>query len=98
VEGASNTRPAFLKALVAPLVLSQDNATLQSVIRATKAISQRLNETDIFQSVEAKIDRSQNALARDGDVDIVFKTRERGRLFLNTSTEVGNGEGNAVSR
>jgi outer membrane protein insertion porin family len=32
----------------------------------------------------------------NGDVDVIFTTREKGRLYLNTS-EVGNGEGSAVS-
>lgn len=36
-------------------------------------------------------------LAESGDVDLVLRVRERGRLMLKTSTDVGNGEGTAVS-
>jgi len=35
-------------------------------------------------------------MANTGDVDVVFRTREKGRYFLKTTTEMGNGEGNAV--
>lgn len=50
----------------------------------------------MFHSVEAKLERARDALAKDDDIDIVFKTKEKGRFYLNTSTEVGNNEGNAV--
>lgn len=35
-------------------------------------------------------------MTSDGDVDVVFKAREKGRYFVKTATEMGNGEGNAV--
>jgi outer membrane protein insertion porin family len=98
VEGAPNTRRSFLTSLVEPFIPTQsDPVTLHSVLESTRQISQRLYEADIFQSVEAKIEKCRDTLASNGDVDLVFKTREKGRLFLKTSTEVGNGEGNAVS-
>lgn len=37
-------------------------------------------------------------MSKGEDVDVIFKTREKGRYFIKTSTEMGNGEGNAVSR
>lgn len=51
----------------------------------------------MFHSIEARIERAQDVLSQEGDVDIVFKAREKGRFFLNTSTELGNEEGTAVS-
>lgn len=36
-------------------------------------------------------------LASPEDVDILITTREKGRFFLKTSTELGNNEGSAVS-
>jgi outer membrane protein insertion porin family len=48
--------------------------------------------------VEATIERSRDAMSKREDVDVIFKTREKGRYFIKTSTEMGNGEGNAVSR
>jgi len=50
----------------------------------------------VFQAVEAKIERSRDVMASDEDVDVVFKTREKGRYFVKTATEMGNEEGNAV--
>jgi outer membrane protein insertion porin family len=55
-----------------------------------------LQETDVFKSVEASLERSRDLMAQDIDVDVVFKTREKSRFYLKTATEVGNGEGSAV--
>lgn len=33
---------------------------------------------------------------KEGDVDLVLKTREKGRFYVKGGTEVGNGEGSAV--
>ncbi|CDO73898.1 hypothetical protein BN946_scf185016.g55 [Trametes cinnabarina] len=73
----------------------EKGATLESVLRKTKTIKSLLEETDIFNNVEAIIDRSRDFLAHPEDVDVVFLTREKGRYFLNTSTQVGNNEGGA---
>jgi len=35
-------------------------------------------------------------MAGDEDVDVVFRTREKGRYFVKTATEMGNEEGTAV--
>lgn len=70
---------------------------LQGVLYTARAISHALQETDLFHSVHAKIERSQDHLAKDGDVDIVFNTREKGRYYLKTATEFGNNEGSLVS-
>lgn len=100
VEGALNTRRSFLNLLINPFLSAPDDEgyNLKSVLRTTQAISHMLQEADIFQSVEAKIEKSRNLLSREGDVDVIFKTREKGRFFINTATELGNGEGNAVSQ
>jgi outer membrane protein insertion porin family len=97
VEGATHTRKSFLGSLINPCIPpSADTNTLEDVLHTARHISHILHETDIFKSIEARIEASQNALAQKGDVDLVFKALERGRFYLNTSTEVGNGEGNAV--
>lgn len=70
---------------------------LKGVLYTARAISHALQETDLFHSVHAKIERSQDHLAKDGDVDIVFTTREKGRYYLKTATEFGNSEGSLVS-
>ncbi|KII84672.1 hypothetical protein PLICRDRAFT_701821 [Plicaturopsis crispa FD-325 SS-3] len=94
VEGAHHTRRSFLNSLIHPL-LPPDASTLESVLHTSRRISHVLNKTDIFQTLEAKIEKSRDVLAQDGNVDIVFKAREKGRLYLKTSTEFGNAEGNA---
>ncbi|GLB39335.1 putative surface antigen [Lyophyllum shimeji] len=96
VEGAKATRDSFLRSLINPqLAAAPSPSTLESVLHTTRRISHILQQTDIFQAVEAKVERAQHVLSQPGDVDIVFKTREKGRFFLNTSTELGNNEGNA---
>ena len=99
VRGAARTRESFLGSIIYPFLQSQDEktATLESVLRRTKDIKSKLEETDLFSQVQVIIDRSRDALAHPDDVDVVFLTKERGRYFLNTSTQVGNNEGGAVS-
>lgn len=46
--------------------------------------------------MNVQLERSREALAAPNDVDVIFTTKERGKYFLKTSTEVGNNEGNAV--
>lgn len=98
VEGAKVTRSSFLGFLINPQLASVNAtpSTLESVLHTTRKIAHTLNKTDMFHSVEAKLERARDELANEGDVDIVFKTREKGRFYLNTSTELGNNEGNAV--
>lgn len=99
VEGAIHTRKSFLGSLINPLLPpSADTNTLEGVLHAARRISHILHETDVFKTIEARIEASQNVLAQEGDVDLVFKALEKGRFYLNTSTEVGNGEGNAVRK
>ena len=66
------------------------------MLRNTRAIGGLLQETDVFESVIAKLEASHGVFAQPGDVDSVFETREKGRFYLNTSTQVGNNEGGAV--
>lgn len=103
MEGAAHTRQSFLAWLINPHLprplspFAEDTSTLESVLHTTRRISHLLQETDSFSSVEATIERSRDLLSKAEDVDVVFKTREKGRYFVKTSTEMGNGEGNAVS-
>ena len=65
---------------------------LQNTLRTARYISHLLKKTDIFSDVAVRVDQAHHPGA---DVN-VFTTRERGRLYLNSSTEVGNNEGTAV--
>ncbi|KAF9816961.1 hypothetical protein IEO21_03726 [Rhodonia placenta] len=101
VEGAVKTRKSFLATLVTPFLpqsatpFDETKTTLGDVLHTTRHIGNLLQETEIFQAVEAKLETSRDPLAQAGDVDIVFKTREKGRFYLNTSTQLGNNEGGA---
>ncbi|KAI0746553.1 surface antigen-domain-containing protein [Daedaleopsis nitida] len=99
VRGAVRTRQSFLGSIVDPILQSRDETdpTLGSVLRKTKEIKSLLEETDLFTQVEAIIDRSRSALASPDDVDVVFLTKEKGRYFVQTSTQVGNNEGGATA-
>ncbi|EPQ53872.1 hypothetical protein GLOTRDRAFT_13105, partial [Gloeophyllum trabeum ATCC 11539] len=97
VEGAPHTRSSFLGFLINPLLApaAAETSTLESVLHTTRRISHILQDSDIFSHVEAKIEPSRDPLATDRDVDVVFKTREKGRFYVKTSTEFGNNEGGA---
>ena len=102
VEGAAHTRKSFLASIINPAIpppnppLALQPNTLEDVLHAARRISYILKKTDIFTSVEAHIDLPRDPLALPGDVDLVFKTKERGRLYASSSTELGNNEGSAV--
>ena len=99
VRGAIRTRESFLGSIIDPyLAPSPDEPqTLGKVLQKTKEIRSLLEETDLFSHIETVIDRSRDALAHPDDVDVIFLAKEKGRYFLNTSTQVGNNEGGAVS-
>ncbi|KAF9239247.1 surface antigen-domain-containing protein [Melanogaster broomeanus] len=95
INGATHTSQSFLDwllrphlALFSPSSLSLSptpQPTLHTVLHTTRAISHTLTSTDLFRSLTARIER----------IDLVFNVKERGRFFLKSSTEVGNGEGSA---
>lgn len=100
VEGAANTRSSFLGWLIAPHLANAPDAehvTLGNALHTSRGITRTLIETDIFATVEPRIEASRDVFAKDGDVDLVLRTRERGRFFVKGGTEVGSGEGSAVS-
>ncbi|KAG6820519.1 hypothetical protein H0H93_015992 [Arthromyces matolae] len=96
VVGATTTRRSFLASLINPILSSSDPpANLESVLTTTRKISNILQQTDIFRSVEAVIERSHNASSNPNDVDVIFRVQEHGRTFLHSASELGNNEGNA---
>ena len=99
IEGADRTRESFLGSIVRHHIgnpYSRDESTLQSVLLATRNIGHTLQETGLFHYVNAGLEPTRDVTAPAQDVDLVFKTKERGRLQLKTSTEFGNQEGSAV--
>ena len=71
-------------------------STLQSVLLKARNIGHTLQATDLFQSVHAVVEPSRDPVAAADDVDLIFKTKEKGRFMLKTSTEFGNDEGSVV--
>ncbi|KAH9055676.1 hypothetical protein EDB87DRAFT_1687992 [Lactarius vividus] len=74
---------------------SSSDSSFESVLRTTRDIGHFLVQTDLFKSVQARLEPSVEPASKPGDVDVIFTTHERPRFFLKTSTEVGNSEGNA---
>ncbi|ETW75963.1 hypothetical protein HETIRDRAFT_461096 [Heterobasidion irregulare TC 32-1] len=95
VDGALHTRKTFLASLIDTYLPHDQPSNLASVLRTTREISHILQRTDVFKSIDVKLERSRAALAGESDVDVIFTTQERGRFYVKTSTEVGNNEGSA---
>ncbi|KAF8839682.1 hypothetical protein BDN67DRAFT_931766 [Paxillus ammoniavirescens] len=102
INGATHTSQSFLAWLLrphlAPFTPSSSDTplpqpTLQTVLHTTRAISHTLTSTDLFRTLTARIERAEDGT--NGEVDVLFNVKERGRFFLKSSTEVGNGEGSA---
>ena len=96
VDGAVHTRKSFLGSLVNPYLVNDKPETLGSVLETSRRLGNLLQETDLFNTVEARLEKNRGPFAQPYDVDVVFKTKEKGRFYLNTSTQVGNDEGGAV--
>ena len=95
VHGANNTTRAFLDWLIAPHLVVDPHSTFRDVLGTTTAISRALSATGLFRSHSVRIQPAENG--SDAHVDLVYNVHERGRFFVKTSTELGDGEGNAAS-
>ncbi|KAJ7201668.1 surface antigen-domain-containing protein [Mycena pura] len=96
VEGAPHTRRSFLRSLIDPLLPPPSAQNdLQSTLHAARSIGDVLQRADIFHTVDVRLERAASPRAGTHDVDLVFTTKEKGRLFVKSSTEVGNNEGSA---
>ncbi|KAL1672467.1 surface antigen-domain-containing protein [Schizophyllum commune] len=94
VEGADHTRDSFLRFLTRPH-LAREHETLEDVLHTGRHLSHLLQKSDVFSHVEARLEGARDLLAGPHDVDLVLRTKERGRFFLKTATELGNNEGSA---
>lgn len=111
IVGARTTRSSFLSNLVAPYLptlppasyLSTEpppagpSQTLRSVLGTAREVSGLFSKFDIFKEVDASLEASPSILAEAEDVDIVIRVKEAPRFFLRTATDIGDGEGSAVS-
>lgn len=112
IIGAENTRPSFLSSIVAPYLptlppasylysaplLPAPAQSLRTVLDTARELTGLISQFEVFSNVEASIESSPSVLAEAEDVDIVLRVKEAPRFYLRTATDVGNGEGTAVSR
>ncbi|THV05391.1 hypothetical protein K435DRAFT_745075 [Dendrothele bispora CBS 962.96] len=93
VLNAQKTRRSFLEWLINPLKPSPTTQQdLESTLHTVRRVSDVLDRTDIFKAVSVSVERSRDELAHLQDVDLVFRTIEKGKYAVKTSTEVGKGE------
>jgi outer membrane protein insertion porin family len=92
VDGATRTRASFLARIVGAQLARERPETVYSALQTARDIGHYLVQSDVFSHVGARLEPG----AREGDVEVVFSTREKGRYFLKTATEVGHNEGTAV--
>lgn len=95
IHGANTTTRTFLDWLIAPHIVLVPHSTFQNVLDTTTAISRALTATGLFRAHSVRIQPAENG--SDAHVDLVYDVHERGRFFIKTSTELGDGEGNAAS-
>ncbi|KAL8757257.1 MAG: hypothetical protein Q9199_002365 [Rusavskia elegans] len=102
VLGARNTRPAFLKRILDPLLsANQDRPyTLSEALRETQYAVDKLYRHDIFtERPSISIDRPDQTdpSSTPTDIDVYISAREKSRLTFKTGTEAGNTEGSAFT-
>ncbi|KAH9444954.1 hypothetical protein KEM48_012559 [Puccinia striiformis f. sp. tritici PST-130] len=90
VVGGHHTRPEFLSEIFGPILGDGDERTLPEILKSSDELHDRLAKLGIFSHLQV-------SLAPDKDeprgIEALVNVIERGRFFLKTSTDVGNGEG-----
>ena len=81
----------------APASPSRAPQTLRTVLESARDVAGTLTALDMYSDVAPSLEASPGVLSEAGDVDLVVRVRERSRYMLRTATDVGNGEGSAVS-
>lgn len=97
ILGAKVTRPAFLSSATKKLLEAK---TVAEVINSSQDTAQQLSQLDIFDHVQVLLENASDndPLAVPDSVNIVYKVKEKSRVFIKTGTEIGNNEGNMVTR
>ncbi|PWY99432.1 hypothetical protein BCV70DRAFT_118764 [Testicularia cyperi] len=77
-------------------VLPGQPTTLPSILSLTSSLASDLDKLDVFNGIEATLAPSVFPGSTEEDVDIILNCgKPKGRVFLKSSTDVGNGEGSA---
>ena len=95
IHGANATSRAFLGWLIAPHLAVPPHTTFRDVLDSTAAISRTFAASGLFRAHSVRIQPADDG--DTGHVDLVYTVHERGRFFIKTATELGDGEGTAAS-
>ncbi|KAI8971400.1 surface antigen-domain-containing protein [Pilobolus umbonatus] len=87
------TRPSFLHTATKSILEAK---TVADVINLSQQTAERLQQLDIFESVQLRLDNASDMdpLAAPGSINVVYRVKEKSRVFIKTGTEIGNNEGN----
>ncbi|KAI9262383.1 surface antigen-domain-containing protein [Phascolomyces articulosus] len=93
ILGTKATRYGFLSTVTEPVLESK---TVADVVNQSQTIAEQLIRLDIFDDVQVLLDRASDTdpLAAPGSINVVYRVKEKSRVFLKTGTEIGNNEGN----
>ncbi|KDN46266.1 hypothetical protein K437DRAFT_256229 [Tilletiaria anomala UBC 951] len=69
--------------------------TFSGILALTQSLGADLTSFDLFKDVSARFEPCAHPLASDEDIDIVLQCVKKSRLFLKSSTDIGNDEGTA---
>ena len=97
ILGTKATRSGFLTTVTEPVLESK---TVADVVNQSQTIAEQLIRLDIFDDVQVLLDRATDTdpLAAPGSINVVYRVKEKSRVFLKTGTEIGNNEGNMVKK
>ncbi|EFP83993.2 uncharacterized protein PGTG_09706 [Puccinia graminis f. sp. tritici CRL 75-36-700-3] len=90
VVGGHHTRPEFLSELFGPLLGDGQERTLPEIFKCSDELHDKLAKLGIFSHLQVSLAASKD---NPWGIDALVNVVERGRFFLKTSTDVGNGEG-----
>ncbi|KAI8911110.1 surface antigen-domain-containing protein [Gorgonomyces haynaldii] len=88
IHGIVHTDHEFLTQITAPLLKAK---TLDELLVGSRNVANVLGKLDIFETVQVELD-SPNS--QQDSVDVVYRVKERKRLFARTGAEFGNHDGN----
>lgn len=80
-------------------IMPGQSTSLPGLLGLLGSIGTDLGGLDAFSDIQASLQpsfASSSLMASEEDVDVVFTCKQKPRFFLKTSTDVGNGEGNAA--
>ncbi|KAI9319661.1 surface antigen-domain-containing protein [Dichotomocladium elegans] len=91
--GTHATRPGFLENITTPVLNAK---TIAEVVNRSQTVAEQLQRLDIFDHVQVVLDRAtdMDPLAAPGSINVLYRIKEKSRLFIKTGTEIGNNEGN----